>query len=476
MPDDRLDSEEEGPSPGLDPAANSHRLEPVGRQAANISHPSDEPTPAPATYNNPTLRSRLAGHAIRKEQQPGSWQQPAYGPAGYPGAWALAPASWPPGYVPWGYTNPPAVLPVLEPPGSFHPPISQRPTLSLKGRTSPRLYGLGLAAGLPGISVLLLYLVCLTAGIKLALGPVPPWLLIEAASLVAAVALVGWAIAQARHRRADGWRDYAGPSPLLTVGAFLGVTTALEIPVEMGLKAVHVDLQSAPATLLLLLVYLATYVGLVHFLAVRTGALTWRDIASPQKLAPSSDDWGSSEPAQGPTGPWSTTVGWVRSRVSGGRVGDILVALAMVIPLMLASDLLSAGMLLVLGLHAKDISPDTSVPTDGLSMVLMFVAVAIVAPIGEEIFFRGFATNAWGRSLSHNSAILRASLFFAFIHIMNTATTDASLSWRGAIFNFGARVPVAFALTWLYMRRRSILASGTLHAGYNGLITIISFL
>jgi len=26
------------------------------------------------------------------------------------------------------------------------------------------------------------------------------------------------------------------------------------------------------------------------------------------------------------------------------------------------------------------------------------------------------------------------------------------------------------------MRRRSILASGTLHAGYNGLITIISFL
>ena len=125
---------------------------------------------------------------------------------------------------------------------------------------------------------------------------------------------------------------------------------------------------------------------------------------------------------------------------------------------------------------AKDISPDTSVPTDGLSMVLMFVAVAIVAPIGEEIFFRGFATNAWGRSLSHNSAILRASLFFAFIHIMNTATTDASLSWRVAIFNFGARVPVAFALTWLYMRRRSILASGTLHAGYNGLITIISFL
>jgi membrane protease YdiL (CAAX protease family) len=104
--------------------------------------------------------------------------------------------------------------------------------------------------------------------------------------------------------------------------------------------------------------------------------------------------------------------------------------------------------------------------------------VAVIAPAGEEVFFRGFTTNAWGRSIGRNSAILRASLFFAFIHILNTvgASTDASVSWRVALFNFGARVPVAFALTWLYMRRRSILASGTLHAAYNGLITLISFL
>jgi len=111
---------------------------------------------------------------------------------------------------------------------------------------------------------------------------------------------------------------------------------------------------------------------------------------------------------------------------------------------------------------------------DALGWALIFVAIAALVPLGEEIFFRGYATNAWGRSLSRNSTILRASLFFAFVHIINTASTDASISWRVAIFNFGARVPVAFALTWLYMRRRSLLASGTLHAGYNGLITVIS--
>jgi membrane protease YdiL (CAAX protease family) len=130
-------------------------------------------------------------------------------------------------------------------------------------------------------------------------------------------------------------------------------------------------------------------------------------------------------------------------------------------------------MLLALGLQPTDISPKTP-PLVGLSIVFTFLAVAVIAPVGEEIFFRGFATNAWGRSMSRNSAIVRASLFFAFIHVFNTATTDAGLSWRVALFNFGARVPVAFALSWLYMRRRSIVASGTLHAGYNGLITLIA--
>jgi membrane protease YdiL (CAAX protease family) len=372
---------------------------------------------------------------------------------------------------------PPAMPPVLESPGNFHPPISRRPAFSLKGRRSPRLYAVGLALGLPGIAALLLYLVGVSAGFKLASGSIPSWLLIEAVSIVAAVGLVAAAVAQARQRRADGWHDYNGPSPLLTVGAFLAITTAASLLVAVGLKAAHVDLESPPVTLLVLLIYLGTYCGLVHFLAVRTGALTWRDIASPGRLAPSSSDWRSSEPAPGWARAWGATFGTLRSRVSGHhRLGDVLVALAMVLPLILASNLMSAAMLLVLGLRPEDISPDKTVTSDGLSLLLTFVAVAIVAPIGEEIFFRGFATNAWGRSLGHNSAILRSSLFFAFIHVLNTATTDAAISWRVALFNFGARVPVAFALTWLYMRRRSILASGTLHAGYNGLITIISFL
>ena len=109
----------------------------------------------------------------------------------------------------------------------------------------------------------------------------------------------------------------------------------------------------------------------------------------------------------------------------------------------------------------------------GLDPWIAILAVAVIVPIGEEVFFRGFATNAWGRSLGRNSAILRAALFFAFVHILNVSSSEPGLALRMAAFNFGARIPVAIALTWLYFRRRSILASGTLHASYNGLIQLI---
>ncbi len=108
--------------------------------------------------------------------------------------------------------------------------------------------------------------------------------------------------------------------------------------------------------------------------------------------------------------------------------------------------------------------------------VITFISIAILIPIGEEVFFRGYVTNAWARSLSRPSALLRAGLFFAFIHVINTTNTDFGTSLRVAAFNFGARVPVALALCWIYMRRRSLIASISLHGCYNGLIVLISFL
>jgi membrane protease YdiL (CAAX protease family) len=471
MPDNRQDSAGDGARSANDPG----RAQPGAWAPPRPWQPP--PWPPPGAWPQPgAWQPGAAGPWPAGQPFPNPWMGPGYRPVPYAAAQPYRPGPWPLGSVPWGYANPPAVPPVLEPPGSFHPP-AHRPILSLKGRASPRLYGLGLGLGLPGITALIVYLAVASAGFKPSFGPVPRWLALEGVCVAAALGQIGWALAQARQRRADGWLDYSGPSPALMFGLLLAIVTAVEVPLKAGLDGLKIDVDSGLATLLLVTVYLSAYIGLVQLMAVRSGALTWRDIAHPGRLAPSSDDWSAGGPIPGWTRRAGETISSWRSRVAGGRLGDLLVPLAMTIPLIIVTNLLSAAMLLVLGLDASDVASfRTSGPVSNLDRLFVFVAVAILTPIGEETFFRGFATNAWGRSLSRGSTIIRGSLFFAFVHVLNTSTPDADLFWRVAILNFGARVPVAFALTWLYMRRRSILASGSLHACYNGLLVIIAFL
>jgi membrane protease YdiL (CAAX protease family) len=159
-----------------------------------------------------------------------------------------------------------------------------------------------------------------------------------------------------------------------------------------------------------------------------------------------------------------------------GPIGDVLLALAMLLPILFVSGVVNQVLLAVLDLRTSDLSSPVPTSSTGLDPLIAILTVAVIVPIGEEVFFRGFATNAWGRSLGRNQAILRAVLFFAFIHVLNVSSTEPGMALRMAAFNFGARVPVSIALTWLYFRRRSILASGTLHASYNGLIQLLSLL
>jgi membrane protease YdiL (CAAX protease family) len=386
------------------------------------------------------------------------------------------PAVWSPGSVPWGLSWAPPVLPVLEPPGRFHPPKPGRRLVSLSWRASPRLFLLGLLLGVPGFLGMALFEIGLRVGLEFEGMPLRPWQILEILSLIAAFGLTAACLAQARQRRADGWKDYTGPAPLLVTAALLAVINLVTLTLRHGLLQVGIELEGATETLLLVLAYLAIYTSLVHFLAVRTGGLTWRDIVRPRRAAQSTDDWSAVAPEPIPVDAWGRPQPSWQSRISGGPIGDILWALAMVLPLVLVSMVASALLSVVLGLGPSDMeSPVPTVITD-LDRWVSILAIAVIVPLGEEIFFRGFATNAWGRSLDRNSAILRGALLFAAIHIMNVATTDAGVSARAAILNMGARVPVAIALTWLYMRRRSLLAPGVLHGSYNGLIVLITIL
>ena len=332
---------------------------------------------------------------------------------------------------------------------------------------------MGLAIGLPAGLALLAWEIAARGGFKLGSTGVPPWVLIELLSTVAALGLIAGAFAQSAQRRADGWQDFIGPSPFLLGAAQQASVLALGLPVSALLTSLKVDSASAAYTLLLIPVYLATYFGLVQLLGVGRGAMTWRDVLRPRHLAPDPEEWTSATLAArlGWRPPASRLRQWVR-----GPLGDFLLAASMLIPVMVVTGLTNLVLLTVLGLDSKDLQTEVPLHPTVLDQVIAFISVAVLIPIGEEVFFRGYATNAWGRSLGRSSAIIRAGLFFAFIHVINTQNTDLGTSARVALFNFGARVPVALALCWIYLRRRSLVASMSLHGCYNGLIVLISML
>jgi membrane protease YdiL (CAAX protease family) len=404
----------------------------------------------------------------------GSWPPVAAAPAVARATAADGTAAWIPDDIPWGWSRPPALPPVLLAPGRFHP-SRIRSLFSMTGRASPRLYLAGLVLGIPGLIVIAWINLASWFGVDhLGVGGIPAWAVVEVGSWLAVAGFVTAAAAQGRQRRADGWHDYAGPSPVLAIVALFGLVTGLGIPLAAVLDSAGLHSDSASGTLFVVSLYLACYVGLVHFLVVRPGVMSWRDIVRPAHLAPDRDDWALSTPWS-PLGDRAASLaGTLRARIGRGVVGDLLLGAALMPLAVIASSVANIALLFILGLDASDVSqPGPASPT-GIDMWITLLAVAVLVPIGEETFFRGFVTNAWGRSLGRNSTILRAGLFFAAVHILNVTATVPDVAIRAAVFNFGARIPVAIALGWVYMRRRSLFASGALHGAYNGMIVLLA--
>jgi membrane protease YdiL (CAAX protease family) len=136
----------------------------------------------------------------------------------------------------------------------------------------------------------------------------------------------------------------------------------------------------------------------------------------------------------------------------------------------LVATLALAAVLLQFLPPPPSVLPETAGPVDTL---LILIAAAVVAPIGEEIFFRAFSTTAWARSMSARSAIIRGGVFFALAHIVTLGGEDAAVAGGQALVAFVARLPVGIALGWLFLRRRSIYAPIGLHAVFNAIQVVL---
>jgi membrane protease YdiL (CAAX protease family) len=297
---------------------------------------------------------------------------------------------------------------------------------TLEGRNAPGLY--------------LVAWVLIVAGLALTLfiGPLatadaPRLILIGVGAILAALgfaAACGYQVLERRTRPRDRYR---GPSPLLVFGAYFFVLAVIGLVLILAGAA---DPEDPLGFLAIGTIQAIGYAVVVWLVVVRTGALSWRGMG------------------------WPTWPG------AGSVLASIITAVVVMLPTTFA--LLIAGGILAqfLGVEAPDVLPTTEDSTGALAVA---AAAAVIIPIGEELFFRGFALTAWLRDLGPRAALVRSSLFFALVHIANITSTTFGEGAAQAVLQTAIILPVGAVLGWLFLRRGMAAAIGG-HVAYNGLL------
>jgi membrane protease YdiL (CAAX protease family) len=303
-------------------------------------------------------------------------------------------------------------------------------TFTIEGRSAPALFVVGWLAALLGIGAILVG--ALSGGS----GASTPLLLVGLG--LSSVGLIAGAGSQAIERRARGGHAYAGPSPVLVFAASIPVSLLVVIAIAVPMSIVGIAVDGPAGRLASVAVQTVVYLGLIRLLVVDARALSWSamglrrpDLAAVRELG------------QGAL--------WAGPVVLATVV--VAVILGTVFPVTPASPLPPTG--------------------DAAGFVVNVLAGAILAPIGEEILFRGFATTAWAADLGPRRALVRGALFFAIAHVLTISGGSASEALGLAVLGFATRVPVALVLGWLFLRHRSIWAPIGLHAAFNAILLVL---
>jgi membrane protease YdiL (CAAX protease family) len=116
---------------------------------------------------------------------------------------------------------------------------------------------------------------------------------------------------------------------------------------------------------------------------------------------------------------------------------------------------------LVLKPDQEDIGGELGVGNPSIVIAVLAVVMIVgLAPIAEELFFRGIVFNAWLREAGLVWAYVGSAALFAAIHL--------SLASLLPIFLLG------LALAWVYRRTGSLLAPIVMHATVNGISVAVA--
>ena len=306
-----------------------------------------------------------------------------------------------------------------------------RATFSIDGRPAPGLYVLGWLLSGIGLG---LFVVALQVPSSVAA------FLILAAVLFLTPGLAFAAGYQIVARSSRPESAYRGPSPLVLFALQLILSTILSVVlIAVGLPDPTKSLVGFAGIAAILLV---SYLAVVWLFVVRSGAISWRGMRWPVGLP----------------------IGRVLNDAAYGGLTTLLLW-----PVVTG---LAALLAVLLGTSTADVVPAPSAPTD---ILLTILAAAILVPIGEEIFFRGFALTAWLRDGGPRFALIRSTAFFALVHALNiNVTLDAAGAFAGAkqaLLTVVVIAPVGAVLGWLFLRR-GLVASIAGHATFN-LISVV---
>jgi membrane protease YdiL (CAAX protease family) len=319
----------------------------------------------------------------------------------------------------------------LTAPAPDGPDRPERPGASIftiEGRAAPGLFVLGWLATLVGLGAILVAFMAVG-------GPAP--ILLIGGLIVLSIGLVAGAGGQAIERRERGGMNYAGPSPFLVFAAALPISSLFAIGVGAVLTALGIPIGGPIGALASVGLQALVYIGLIRLLVVDGGSLSWADM---RIRRPSSTDL-------------------VEFLLGGGWALPVIVATLPVA--LLVSQFVPTP-------------PPSPLPATGSvgGLLLHLLAGAVIAPIGEEVLFRGFATTAWVRDLGVGRGVVRAALFFAVAHVLTISGANAGEAIGAAFAAFVGRIPVALALGFLFVRRDTIWAPLGLHAGFNALLLV----
>lgn len=302
-------------------------------------------------------------------------------------------------------------------------------TFTIDGRAAPGLFVVGWLASISGLVLTLIGAVAPSGFFLYFLGPA-----------VLTIGLIAGAGSQAIERRARGFA-YAGPSPYLVLATIVAAVYAVGAAVGLGLHLAigEADVPTYVVNLIGVAVQAVVFVGIIKILVVDSGALSWAEM------------------------------GW--RRFDGAALRNLLFGAAVAVPVIGLTSLV-AGVLVTVFNQVPDSPLPPTGRTDGL--IIQLIAGALIAPLAEEVVFRGFAISAWQRTVGERGALVRASLVFALAHVI-TVTGDSLPQVGGLIaVGFGTRVPVALALGWLYLRTRSIWAPLGLHMAFNATLLLLA--